>query len=396
MNKTEDWLDSLTQESEAYQDLILNRRLNDASGLGTALTQMIRMGPDERYPGVLLTGPEGAGKHNAAYHVIQALDEEDFAPVFLTGEDLNEVSGEAFVLTDRLNALLARFYDRKQNLCLVLEEPELCTLSRKLYFFLGRTLWRYLSASAEEPALYLILIAEKQPPLPDLLREPLLLCPCSLPDREQREAFLSEKGKTIHNYVSLKRLAELSEGCSYAALLQLVDILGFRIDATDQVPEEEELRRCVRQLLPERELPQGPVQNLQPAASGELPAPERTAAGLLLTERDSSPVAESLQRLEGLIAERLRRENESNPVAESLQRLEKVFTDMLEMLGELDLSNLNGSSGTARRISSGDDLEDIPQTTSAEPDKSEIEAMPISKLAEELFGAERAAQLLTN
>lgn len=346
MKNTKEWLEFLTAESELYQDIVLKQRLNDVTGLGGALSQMIRRGRSERYPGVLLTGPAGSGKHNAAWHIIQTLNEENAAPVFLTGEDLNEFAGDFSELTAHLNALLDHFFDRPQTLCLVLEEPDACSFSRKLYSFLGRTLHYYQGYPAEDPTLFLILIAEQQPSLPSLLQDQLLLCPCTLPDRERRQAFLNEKGKLIRNYVPLKHLAELTEGCSYAALGQIVDMLGFRIDATEQAPSEEDLRRCVRQLAPREEQQQ---------------------------------------------------QNGNSPVAEALGRLESVFSELIGKLSELDLSKLNVNGGPAQKTQS---FTAGNVQTNAEPgmelSKADAEAMPVRQLSAELFGEERAAQLLAN
>lgn len=339
MKPTEEWLDFLLKESEQYQNLILDLHLNDAAGVGGMLGQLIRRGRGYRPDGILLTGPTGSGKHNVAWHILQALDEEDCAPVFLTGEALAEFRGDYPALAERLNALLERFYDNKQNLCLVLDEPELGGLGAQLYSFLGMTVRAYQSDSAGAPYLYLILIAEKQPPLGSLLRDMLLLCPCVLPDLEARTAFLTEHGKAIRNIVSLKQIAELTKGCSFADLRQIVDMVDFRSQITGAAPDEEALRYMIRQVSFE----------------------------------DSKP--------------------QEDPVAEALHRLEGVFTELKDALAKLDFSAIGESKSVK--------VEEVvvkPQinTEGVVPDQKSVEEMPVRRLSAELFGEDVVQALLAN
>lgn len=339
MRKTEEWLAFLLEESERCQNMVLNRDLNDASGLGRALDRMIRQGRGSRPAGVLLTGPSGAGKHNAAWHVLQALNGEDYAPVFLSGESLSEFRGDYPAAAARLNALMDQFYDRGQGLCLVLEDPERCGFGRQLFSFLGVSLQAYQSYPPGDPGMFLILIADKQPAMPSLLRDQLLFCPCALPDLARREAYLTERGKSIRNYVSLKRLAELTEHCSYTALGQIADLLGFEIDATDRVPDEEAILRCVRQFVP--------------AAEPEKP----------------------------------------DLVAEALRRLETVFAGLTETISGLKLGQPVQQSRTEavmEKIATAGQSQEL----GAMPERESIEELAVSQLSRELFGNDRVQQLL--
>ena len=339
MKNTEEWLTYLMGESERRQNLILNLRLNDAAGLGGALDRMIRRGKSNRPAGLLLTGPAGAGKHNAAWHVLQAMEAENCAPIFLSGEALTEFRGDFPSLAAGLNSLLDRFYDRGQDLCLLLERTEESGLAGQLYNFLGRTLRDYQSYPAGDPSLFLILIAEEQPPLPSLLRELLLLCPCAMPDLQRRTAYLNERGRTIQKYVSLERLAELSEGCSYAALGQITDMLGFEIDATEQVPDEEALLRCIRLAAPETQAPK------------------------------------------------------VDPVAEALLRLETVFSGLKDALNGLDLRRAETSASITKQE---EPIHEISAVAKSAMERREFEEMSVSQLSTELFGEDRAQALLQN
>lgn len=354
MRIVEEWIGFVLEESERYQNLILNQKLNDAAGLGGAMGKLIRRGRGERPSGVLLTGPSGAGKHNVAWHILQALDEENFAPIFLSGEGLAEFGGDYPALAARLNALFDQFYDRGQSLCLVLEDPEASGLGRQLYAFLGMTLRAYQSYPAEDPALFLILIAAEQPPLPSMLRDELLFCPCALPNLARREAYLNERGKSIRYYVSLKRLAELSEGCSYAALGQLVDMLGFEIDSTDRAPDEETVLSC--------------ISYVRPAQKSDTPAPAAEVRAPAQAERE-------------------------NAVAEALHRLESVFADLAEKLTNLKL-NTTVVQQTQQSVT--DVLQKQEAAAPMEPDRKAIEDMKVRDLSTELFGQERLQVLLQN
>ena len=341
MKTTEEWLGFLLKESERYDSIISSLPLNDVSGLGGAMRRIIRRERDERPDGVLLTGPSGVGKHNAAWHILQALEEENFIPVFLSGEDLAVFKGDYPALAERLNALLDRFYDEGHDLCLILEEPERSGLGKQIYSFLGMAVRTYRSYPAGDPSLFLILIAKKQPPLPSLLRDRLLYCPCELPDREKRAAYLAERGKMIRRFVSMERLAELSEGCSYAALGQIVDMLDFSIEATDRTPDEETMLRCIRQVTVQ-EQPKG-----------------------------------------------------KDPVAEVLQRLETVFSGLKDTLSGI------GPGRQASETESAWEQESPPQKTAdaetkTEMDRQEVEDMPISALSTDLFTEDMLHALLEN
>lgn len=325
--------------------MILNRRLNDAGGLGSGLRKLAGWGRTDRPAGVLLTGPRGAGKHNAAWHLLQALDEADWAPVFLTGAGLSEDVKDHWALSERLNALLDCFYERHQSLCMVVEEPDGCIFASQLYDFLGRTAAAYKTYPDGDPELLLILMSEQQPMLTSLLRDQLLACPCDLPTEAQRGAFLDERGRMIRNYVSLKQLAAMTEGCSYADLGRLVEQLGFQIDVSGHAPDEETLKRGIRQL--------------SPAATAAAPQSQPSAA-----------------------------------VVDVLTRIETALNGLAERLGKIRLS-----SPEAQQFAPQSFVQQNLAAQSAvpqDPDRKSIENLSIRQLTTELFNEDQARELLLN
>ena len=247
-----EWVDLVVSESEFLQNIVLNQSLDDSFGLGGSLKTLAQMDSSERPTGVLLTGADGTGKHNAASHILQALDrleKESFVPVFLQGYLLAEKGVAYPMVSERLSMLLDHFRERKQSLCLVLDEPEECPCCRQLYLFLGAAAQKKrIFGSDGEQELFLILIARRHPSLPSLLQEELLTIVFDLPTLAQRKTFLDRRGKTIRRDVSLEQLAVMTEGCSYTTLGQVINRIQLFIDSFDAAPNDEVLLHLISQL----------------------------------------------------------------------------------------------------------------------------------------------------
>ena len=344
MKATKEWLDFLLKESESYQNLILTKKLNDASTLGGALARLISRGKAERPSGVLLTGPHGSGRHHAAFHILQALDRENCAPVFLTGASLTEGISDFSGLADRLNALLDAFYDRNQGLCIVLEKPEACGFSGQLYPFLGKIAHEYRTHSDELPALFMILIAETPPALPSVLQEQLLCCVCTIPDSEKRRAFLDDRAGSLKTYVDLSELAKQTEGCSYTAIDQVVKNLEFLVDVYDRAPEHDTILTLIHQVAPE------------------------------IRPEPVDPIAAALEQIETVFSE----------ISGKLSNLrfgEPVISPAKEHKSAIDLFESNESRTDSNDLS---------------VDRHHFEEMTIHSLSVELFGEDRVNALLQN
>lgn len=388
MKTTKDWLEFHLKESERFQNLILNQTLNDASALGGALSRLVLRGKTERPSGVVLSGPSGSGKHHAANHILQALDLEDCAPVFLTGASLAEGVSGFFELAERINALLDEFYDREQGVCIVLEEPDECGYSGQLYPFLGRIAHEYKDNPDELPALFLILIAKEPPVLPSILRDLLLCCACTLPDPEKRRAFIDDRASALKHYVDLNELAEATDGCSYAAIAEVVRSLEFLVDTTDRAPDSETIRRLIREAAPEL------LQKAAPEPRRESSAEKRTTVSEIRPELAPEHLREPVPEIRQEITPELLREF-SDPVVAAIGRLEVVFSEISDRLSKI---KLGGAMAVQSDQPNALDLTDIPagETQSITPDRDKFEEMSVHQLAVELFGEERVDALVQN
>lgn len=252
MLTNETWLSYHLKESAAYASFIRDLSLDDTSGMGSAVADVARQPLRHRPSGILLTGAAGCGKHNAAYHIIQALSRESYQPFFLTGRTLGEGAEVFSDLTARLNQLFDHMYDEHRGLCLLLDEPDECKWSTELYAFLGRTALEYAAHIDSFQPLFLVLISQKPPALALLLRKKLLRCECILPTQTERDRFLSARGKMIASSIDLSALSAMTDGCSYADLEQVIDTLAFHVDRLGRSPRIDELSTFVKPFLPVR------------------------------------------------------------------------------------------------------------------------------------------------
>lgn len=337
MLSTNEWIDLVVSESETLQNIILNQRLDDSFELGRSLKAFAQMDLSERSAGVLLIGSDGTGKHHAAYHIIQALEDQNndsFVPMFLHGFMIAEQAAGFHVVPARLSALLGHFRERGQGVCLVLDEPEECPYCRQLYLSLGAAVQKTRGFGSEsEQELFLILIAKQRPSLPSLLQDELMTIVCELPTLDQRKTYLDRRAKAIRRDISLEQLAELTENCSYRALGEITDRIQLFLDSFDTAPNDETLLHLINQLR--EQIPQ---------------------------ERE-------------------------NPVAQSINSLRQV---MEEMVGKL--SNLSFAANTSPANNFVQDIQLAPQTSSISnplnPTMEEIENMPVRELSADLFGEE--------
>lgn len=339
---TNAWLDDILKSSAVMEAYIDRQELDDSFGWGALLDAMWFSEDGRRLTGsgVLLTGPDGSGKHTAAYHMIKGLLSREYAHVFLTGEDLAPETGGAQLARERLQGLLDRFYDQEQALCIVLERIETCQNIQSVLRSLGEALCEYWLCE-DYPPLFAVLIASDELPVPAPLRGRLRLCRMSLPSEVKRKTFLENKAGDLRHYVPFNTLLSQTEGMSYAELLDLTDQLRAFVDKTDSALSEEEAAAFIQEQKPR-------------------PEPQ-------------SIRVQMLEKVEALI-----------------DALPQLMTDFASKI-----NTVRRESGPVSDPIHGpipNPLSDPPPNPDDEWER--IKTMPVSTLAKELFGEERVAQLL--
>ncbi|MCD8189407.1 MAG: hypothetical protein LUD78_04180 [Clostridiales bacterium] len=246
--KTKDWVDRVIGRSEDFEECLKTHWTDDSFGWGALLGKLWNEPADTRPTGLLLTGPEGCGRHAAAAHMVRILHGKEFGSVWLTGDDLLE-EGNVSVAQERLDALLDDFWEKKKGLCLVLEQLEGRTGRKELLNSLGKSLWDYWLAretKSEASRLFLILIDSGRG-IPSLLRERLQRCRMTLPGQQHRRYFLDNNAKDVAGYVDFDDCAEYTEGFTYAQMEDLVRDLRMQVDATEMALSPEELKQMVEE-----------------------------------------------------------------------------------------------------------------------------------------------------
>ena len=249
------WLDATLQDSANMEYDIFREEPDDTFGWGEILELMWYQLPQPCAGGILLTGPDGCGKHTAAAHMVRlAVKRGRLGVVFLDGADFGAESMPW--IQERLNLILDQFYDQSQGLCLVMENLEDLPWRRNLLTFLGRTLGDYSRGTGNPedafPPLFLVLLDRQEESIPAILRNKLRLCRMSLPNRIRREQFLTKCGANIRSFVSMDRFARATEGASYAQLRALVENVTDLVNCRDEQLSEEEFLRFLEVQMPLR------------------------------------------------------------------------------------------------------------------------------------------------
>ena len=248
----EDWADLVLDSGELLGQFCDAAPPDDTFGWGALYRKMWFSDYDHRPSGtgVLLTGPEGCGKHTAAAHLIRELRNRDYR-VGLLPEDDDGGEGPGTPTRDRLNDLLDRCDEEGKGLCLLIEDLDRRARSRELGRFLGEMLCLYTlrrgrssrmagpkdrfsgrdMGSGDEPLspFFLILIQSREQSVPSLLRSRLQLCRMSPPDRARRILFFVNHPAACLREpaaVTQEELLERTEGMSYAQLEDLVNSLN--------------------------------------------------------------------------------------------------------------------------------------------------------------------------
>lgn len=275
--QVESWFEKVKLQTEDRLQYIQYQKLDDSFGWGEMLRRYLDC-DSERIKckrGLLFSGPYGSGKHQAAYHVIQYLttidewvkkhgeNEEDvYKSLILSGEDflyLNDNDDRSFI--SELLDIVFEEYDEKK-LCLVLENPEYYSNCQELLRHIGRINCIFRSNPVENPHLMIIVItnAENEEVIPPILREHLMLCRMSLPNREKRQKFLETNAGLLNFMLSKKQsslsvdeLLDITEGMSYAQLRDLSESALLYLGNYDETLVLKGISAMVEEQLPDYE-----------------------------------------------------------------------------------------------------------------------------------------------
>lgn len=191
--------------------------------------------PDFRPMGLLLTGPDGCGKHTAMKHMLKNLLGAPYEIMMLNGSALDESANVRSELLDEFSQL------DDQYVCLVLDELEGRTCRRDVFEALGVLLTGHYLNRVFYPKLFVILIDRDEDDIPSSLRSCLLLCRMTLPDGVKRRAYLEERVKRDElwsNDENVERLLTSTRGFTYAQLRDLAALLGVYISAYERAREK--------------------------------------------------------------------------------------------------------------------------------------------------------------
>ena len=255
-----DWLSSTLSVSDKTLSFLLGTEPNDTFGWKAMFSAMLEQNDTAPAPGrqppkkdhsygILLTGPDGCGKHTAASHMLDLLDQRGFGFAILDGESLCEDG--MTVAAARLNALADQFYDEKKGLCILLENTEQLTCRQKLLTLLGQLLHEYWLYSSDLPPLFLILIDRKEHNIPSVLRRRLHRVHMNLPSTYQRKQLLEDIAADIRKYIPMDDFIAKTEGATCAQLVDMVSSLRAMVDAWDRGIVAEEFDSFIAsQLVP--------------------------------------------------------------------------------------------------------------------------------------------------
>ncbi len=228
----QDWLEQTKKDAVLMSDYLQAKIQGDSSGWRELFAMRLK-NDSLRVGGILLTGPDGCGKHTAAAHMVELLASDGYACVFLDGLALEAYS--AAQAKERLSVMLDHYYEMARPLCLSLQNMEDCTHRQELLTWLGQTIceyWLLRRSDASVLPLYLVLIDRRERDIPSLLRSRLHLYRVSLPNEQRRMSFFEYNGGSLIGKISADAFVSATEGFTYAQLADLVtnteDLLGVR------------------------------------------------------------------------------------------------------------------------------------------------------------------------
>lgn len=222
------WLQEILENADLFFEDLVDPPLDDTFGWGAMYSALLDGRGNVNGTGLLITGPDGCGKHTAALHMIKLLTAGAYAVVFLDGAQWSSL--DIRVVLERMELLLQYFADEGKSLCICLEGMENCSLRREILHYWGHSLTVYRHERHRFPSLFLILIDGCEETVPFLLRRQLLLCRMTPPNRELRKKLLEAKALSLKEQFSFDVFVDNTEGASYGQILDMLQNLSNLLD----------------------------------------------------------------------------------------------------------------------------------------------------------------------
>lgn len=245
------WLKQIRENSRIYTAFYQNKEPDSTMGWDELIRILLENEETERDNGLLITGPEGCGRHTLLAQVIAVAIEKGYTPIFLTGEDLEGGTLTQAEVLERMNAVLDRSVGEEDSICLVLEQLEQLSNRSALLKLLERRLCRASNGEAE--GFFLILIQESAFPIPSVLKGMLQVCRMQYPNRKRRELFFQNHLRTFELKESLPmdKILDQTERFSYDELSNLVELLEAGEKLLGSKIPERDLQEWIDGLRPE-------------------------------------------------------------------------------------------------------------------------------------------------
>lgn len=247
-------MEQIRENSRIYTAFYQNKEPDGTMGWDELIRLLL--GTEEyegskRENGLLITGPEGCGRHTLLAQVIAIAVEKEYTPIFLTGEDLADGTSVQAEVLERMNAVLDRSVGEEDRICLVLEQLEQLSSLPALMKLLERRLCRASYGEAED--FFLVLIQESAFPIPSVLKGMLQVCRMQYPNRKRRELFFKNHLRTFELKESLPmdQILDQTERFSYDELSNLVELLEAGEKLLGGKIPERDLQEWIDGLRPE-------------------------------------------------------------------------------------------------------------------------------------------------
>lgn len=224
------WLEQARSSSTVYSAFYSSRTTDDIISWDELLDELLNNEASERSHGLLITGPEGCGRHTILTETVGKVLEAGYEAIFLTGSQLQEDAGNQQEICARVETLLDSFRSEEEGLCLILDEMDEMPFRMPVLRVLERCLCQAQVEKVREGeaawAFFLVLLQDENAPLPPLLRSMLQVCRVQYPNRERRKAFLQEHLTDRYKQLPEDLLLDQTEGFTYHQLSNLAGILG--------------------------------------------------------------------------------------------------------------------------------------------------------------------------